>query len=125
MRAVDEAYRWVRRWLWLIGGASLLLTLIPEIKDLGWSLLLGLLLGWLNFHLLLSGLRRVLKLNPGKAQGPFQVASFFRLVVVGGLLWWAVIKGPHLVAWPLLIAVFLPEILFVVKLYGRTKEESL
>ncbi len=124
MTPVDKAYRWVRRWLLWMGVATIALTFLPEIKDVAWSLLLGLLLGWLNFHLLLRGLSRVLRLNPGKAEGPFQVASFFRLVVIGGLLGWAASRGPDLIVWPILIGFFLPEVLFFVRFYGRAKEES-
>jgi hypothetical protein len=125
VKRVDKAYRWVRRWILVIAAASLASTLIPGAKDLAWSFLLGLLLGGLNFHLLLSGLRRALRLHPGTAHGSFQVASFFRLIVVGGLLLWAAKQGPQLLAWPVLVGFFMPEILFFIELYGRTKEESL
>lgn len=121
---VDRSYRTVRRGIVLLGVASLLLTFIPETKDLAWSALLGLLLGGLNFHLLLSGLRRALRLHPGTAHGSFQVASFFRLVVVGGLLLWAAVQGPRLLVWPVLVGFFLPEIMFFVEFYGGAKEES-
>ncbi len=121
---VDRSYRTVRGGIVILGVASLLLTFIPATKDLAWSALLGLLLGGLNFHLLLSGLRRALRLHPGTAHGSFQVASFFRLVVVGGLLLWAAVQGPRLLAWPVLGGFFLPEILFFIEFYRGAKEES-
>ncbi len=125
MKRVDETNRWVRRWVMLLSMVSLLMTWIPGIKELAWSLGLGLVLGWLNFHLLLSGLRRSLRLSPSTARGAFQVGSLVRWLLVGGLLLWALLKGPHLMVWLLVLGIFGPEVLFVAEFYGRTKEESI
>ncbi len=124
MKRVDEANRLVRRWVVLLSVVSLLMTWVPGIKELAWSLGLGLVLGWLNFHLLLSGLRRALRLSPSSAPGAFQVGSFVRLLLIGGLLLWALLKGPQLMVWPVVLGILGPEVLFVVEFYGRTKEES-
>lgn len=73
----------------------------------------------------MSGLRRALGLHAGAAQGAFQVSSFVRLALIGGLLYWAAHKGAHLHAVPILMGLFLPEVIFLVRLYGVREEDSM
>lgn len=116
--------RQVRRIVAVMAAVSLGFAIVPALKLVAFSSALGLILGGLNYHLLLSGLMRALRLHPGSARGAFQVASIVRLGLVVGLIYWASQHGPRLEALPLFVGLFIPEALFVALWYGRTKEES-
>lgn len=121
---VGRTGRRVERIAAMTAAVSLGAALVPALKLVAFSLALGLIVGGLNHHLLLSGLRRVFRLHRRSALGAFQVAGLVRIGLVVGLIYWASQHGPHLAVLPLLVGLFIPEVLFVALWYGRTKEES-
>jgi hypothetical protein len=121
MTRFDAAGRVAFRWGWGIAVLVGLGLLVPVVRWLAWSLLLGDLIGLLNVRMLTSAIRRgTARLRGAGATSALTVAGLVRFAVVLALLAWGITEGPHVSVWPLLIGLFLPEVLLSGRvLWGR------
>lgn len=101
----------MRRVAWPLLGLGLLgLLVVPSARAWTWGFVLGLLVGLMNVNLLASAVSRVMRLPSGVGGAALTVSGVIRFGLVLALLAWILLMGPSVALAPLLVGLFLPEI---------------
>ncbi len=101
----------MKRVTWpLLAAAVLAVVVLPGERPWTWGLALGLLVGLMNANLLASAVSRVWRLPSGVGAAALTVSGMIRFALVLALLAWILLMGPPVALAPLLVGLFLPEI---------------
>ena len=100
----------MRRVSWpLLGLGLLVLLAMPSARVWTWGFVLGLLVGLMNVNLLASSVRRSVRLPSRVGAAALTVSGVIRFGLVLALLAWILLMGPPVAVAPLLVGLFLPE----------------
>ena len=126
MTRFDAAMRLAYRLGWAVAALGGLGLVVSALRPVAWSLLLGDLIGLLNVRMLGSALKRgVTQLSGSGASSALTVAGLVRFGLVLALLALGITAGPKVSVWPLLMGLFLPEVILGRQLiWGREPWET-
>lgn len=101
----------MKRVAWpLLALGVLALVALPGLRPWTWGFVLGLLVGLMNANLLASAVFRVWRLSAGTGTAALTLSGVIRFALVLALLAWILLQGPPVALAPLLVGLFLPEI---------------